>query len=110
MPNYNYKSGYRLERKIVKSARDSGLLAYRSAGSHSKVDVTIFAPKEPVLIQCKSMKGELKNKFPNHLKKEASEFFNLADEFEYKVKLLYAVEYRTGNKNEIVYYSKGDTK
>lgn len=41
MPNKNYRKGYEKERKIVNEAREQGLLAFRSAGSHSPVDCVI---------------------------------------------------------------------
>lgn len=53
--NKNYRKGYEKERKIVNEARASGCLAFRSAGSHSPIDVFILNPKTMKidLIQCK---------------------------------------------------------
>lgn len=62
MPNYNYNRGVRKERSIVNSAREQGLTALRSAGSHSPVDVVIINHIEKVvrLIQCKPKDISLK--------------------------------------------------
>jgi Holliday junction resolvase len=55
MPNKNYLKGVRKERKIVNQARDEGLIAFRSAGSHSPIDVVIInkVTKTIRFIQCK---------------------------------------------------------
>ena len=55
MPNSNYNKGVRKERKLVNMARDMGLIAFRSAGSHSPIDVCIIdlAAKTIDFIQCK---------------------------------------------------------
>ena len=55
MPNKNYLKGVRKERAIVNNARKRGLLAFRSAGSHSPVDVVIVNKKQKLIefIQCK---------------------------------------------------------
>ena len=42
MPNANYIKGVRKERKFVNLAREAGLIAFRSAGSHSPIDVCII--------------------------------------------------------------------
>lgn len=42
MPNYKYNKGVRKERKIVNAAKEKGLVAFRSAGSHSPIDVVII--------------------------------------------------------------------
>jgi len=39
MPNANYKKGYNKERMLVNRAREAGRVAFRSAGSHSPIDV-----------------------------------------------------------------------
>lgn len=56
MPNKHYMKGYRKERKVVNEARAKGHLAFRSAGSHSPVDVVdIWISRRRIkLIQCKS--------------------------------------------------------
>ena len=48
--------GYRKERKIVNTARAKGSLAFRSAGSHSPIDVVIIDKEQRKihLIQCKA--------------------------------------------------------
>ena len=43
--NKNYLKGVRKERKIVNIARNEGKLAFRSAGSHSPIDVFILDKK-----------------------------------------------------------------
>lgn len=55
MPNKNYIKGVRKERKIVNQARENGHIAFRSAGSHSPIDVCIIDRKERkiYLVQCK---------------------------------------------------------
>jgi len=55
MPNYNYLKGVRKERKLVNDARAQGFLAFRSAGSHSPIDVVIIDPEHETikLVQCK---------------------------------------------------------
>ena len=55
MPNKNYIKGVRKERKVVNQAKEKGLLAFRSAGSHSPIDVVVIDKKlrEIYLIQCK---------------------------------------------------------
>lgn len=39
MPNKNYQKGYAKERRIVNRFREKGILSFRSAGSHSPIDV-----------------------------------------------------------------------
>lgn len=58
MPNKNYLKGVRLERKIVSDAKRRGCIAFRSAGSHSPIDVIIINPNKNSIkfIQCKSGK------------------------------------------------------
>jgi Holliday junction resolvase len=55
MPNKNYIKGRRKEYAIVKEAKAKGNLAFRSAGSHSCVDVVVIDVKnrEIQLIQSK---------------------------------------------------------
>lgn len=55
MPNKNYIKGVRKERKLVNDARDRGHVAFRSAGSHSPIDVCIVDYRNKVihLIQAK---------------------------------------------------------
>jgi len=42
MPNANYIKGIRFEREIVNKERKEGNIAFRSAGSHSPVDVVVI--------------------------------------------------------------------
>ncbi len=55
MPNRNYLKGVRKERKIVNEARERGLISFRSAGSHSPIDVCIIDKLARVIrfVQCK---------------------------------------------------------
>lgn len=65
MPNKNYIKGVRKERKYVNLARDKGYISFRSAGSHSPIDVIIIDKERKIieLIQCKpdSMSENKKN-------------------------------------------------
>ena len=68
MTNKNYLKGVRFERKIMNNARNEGLLSFRTAGSHSPIDVVIINEKfkRIELIQCKHTKcnnKKLKSKF-----------------------------------------------
>jgi len=51
-----YRKGADKERRIVRSAKDAGYLAFRSAGSHSPIDCCIIDRKKRKiwLIQAKS--------------------------------------------------------
>ena len=55
MPNRKYEKGRRKEWKIVKEEKEKGAIAFRSAGSHSPVDVVSISPetRRIYLIQCK---------------------------------------------------------
>jgi len=55
MPNKNYIKGVRKERAFVNEAREMGMIAFRSAGSHSPVDVCIIdvINKKIEFLQCK---------------------------------------------------------
>lgn len=55
MPNKNYIKGVRKERLIVNEARAKGLISFRSAGSHSPIDVVVIDSihKTIQFIQCK---------------------------------------------------------
>jgi len=58
MPNKHYLKGVRKERKIVNDARLQNKISFRSAGSHSPIDVTIIDTdgKTIKFIQCKPTK------------------------------------------------------
>jgi Holliday junction resolvase len=51
-----YAKGARKERSIVNYERESGNIAFRSAGSHSPIDVCIINKAEKLIrfVQCKS--------------------------------------------------------
>lgn len=51
-----YRKGARLEYQVVHEYRERGWVAWRSAGSHSPIDVTAVEPKtmSVMLIQCKN--------------------------------------------------------
>lgn len=74
MPNRKYKKGYEKERRIVLYLKNNGFeLAFRSAGSHSPVDVFGLNTGSRVikLIQSKSdkMSESAKNKLLEELKR-----------------------------------------
>lgn len=66
MPNANYVKGRRQEYKLVNQAKKMGCVAFRSAGSHSPIDVVAIdtAQKRISLIQAKpdTMSENAKNK------------------------------------------------
>ena len=78
MPNKNYQKGVRKERKIVNDARDLGMISFRSAGSHSPIDVCVIDEKEKKIffIQCKpeSMSDNKKKLLEEELKFLNDEF------------------------------------
>lgn len=55
MPNANYRKGANKERKIVNEFRAKDCVAFRSAGSHSPIDVCVIDSKNKIikLIQAK---------------------------------------------------------
>jgi Holliday junction resolvase len=55
----NYTRGRAFEYEIVKYFKNLGYLAYRSAGSHSPVDVTAISEAKVYLIQAKVTKRKL---------------------------------------------------
>jgi hypothetical protein len=48
MPNAHYLRGVRLERELVNLGRAHNWIAYRSAGSHSCIDVTWMREKDKI--------------------------------------------------------------
>ncbi len=56
MPNPKYRKGVRKERAVVNEAKAKGYISFRSAGSHSPIDVIVINPigRTIQLIQCKS--------------------------------------------------------
>jgi len=73
MPNKNYKKGAEKERRIVNKLKEEGCLAFRSAGSHSPIDVFGLNPftKKVLLIQSKpsNMSENMKTKILKDLLK-----------------------------------------
>ncbi len=55
MPNPNYVKGRRKEFKVVNQEKEIGNLAFRSAGSHSPIDVVSIDVENRIIrfIQCK---------------------------------------------------------
>ena len=55
MPNKGYQKGYRFELEVKKYLESKGCLVFRSAGSHSLVDLVAFSPQYKVVyfVQCK---------------------------------------------------------
>ena len=70
-----YRKGADYERKIVKIAREKGLIAFRSAGSHSPIDVCIIDINNKLIsfIQCKNTKIPLSQGRIEKLKEENKE-------------------------------------
>lgn len=70
-----YKRGAEKERKIVRIAKSEGCIAFRSAGSHSPIDVCIidFTNRKIKLIQCKhslKLRGKIEPKLKEKLESE----------------------------------------
>lgn len=89
MPNLNYKRGADKERKLVNKARKEGKIAFRSAGSHSPIDIVIvdYSSKHIILAQCKhSMK--LRGAIPPELKEK------LENEWKPNIDGTYSVEFK----------------
>ena len=76
-----YAKGVRFERKIVNVARDNGLIAARSAGSHSPIDVFTIDVESKVIefIQAKKGKSGL-------TKKQRTEFEAMTGRFKVNFK------------------------
>ena len=72
MSNPNYIKGVAKERQLVNYAKSQGCIAFRSAGSHSPIDVVIIDQKKAIIrfIQCKT------GKYSEKEKKRADEGFN----------------------------------
>ena len=70
--NSNYRKGYRKERDLVNRAREVGRIAFRSAGSHSPIDVVSINHERKIieLLQSKpkSMSDNAKQKLYNEFK------------------------------------------
>ena len=87
--NKKYEKGVRFERKLVNEAKAQGKIAFRSAGSHSQIDVCIIDTnkKEIEFIQAKTGKAKL-------TKKEEKELMDFSDKYIVKFSL------RRGNANK----------
>lgn len=59
MRNTNYKKGYNKERRIVNQFRAAKCLAFRSAGSHSPIDVFVLDPLNHVIKLIQSKAGKI---------------------------------------------------
>ena len=53
-----YRKGRKFEYELVKEARKNGQIAFRSAGSHSPIDVVVIGEQNKIIyfIQCKNSK------------------------------------------------------
>lgn len=75
----NYQRGADKERRVVNKARAEGHLAFRSAGSHSPIDVFILDKimHQITLVQCKpkSMSENAKLKILEELKQFEGTYF-----------------------------------
>ncbi len=81
MPNKQYKKGTNFEYKVKKYYEKQGAFVFRSAGSHSPLDLLIFYPGGTIMgIQCK-IKGNL-------LKYEEEELQEL--KYKYSIPILIA--------------------
>jgi len=83
--NYKYQKGARLERKYVNKARAENKIAFRSAGSHSPIDVVVIDIKLKKIrfIQCKAKKLSQKT-----LKSLRDQFKMWSDEYQVEFELL----------------------
>ena len=57
-----YQKGYRAERKLVNLLKDKAILAVRTAGSHSPIDVIAVFPSRVLFFQVKSGKSRISKK------------------------------------------------
>jgi Holliday junction resolvase len=64
----NYQRGYEIERKIVNEQRKSGNVAFRSAGSHSPIDVAYVDKFGVHLLQVKRVKKYHHGMFKKEIK------------------------------------------
>ena len=78
MPNSNYVKGVKKERFFVNRAKSEGKISFRSAGSHSPIDVVIIdlQARRIEFLQCKpeSMSNSKKEKLEQELKNLNNEF------------------------------------
>jgi Holliday junction resolvase len=78
MPNKNYVKGRRKEYQIVNDLRTLGYLAFRSAGSHSPVDVVAIHPEKQLIKLIQSKTDSMSENQKEKIKKENQ---NLNGEF-----------------------------
>jgi Holliday junction resolvase len=83
MPNKQYEKGARFERKLVNEAREKGLIAARTAGSHSPIDLFTIDVKrrEIAFIQAKKGKSGLS-------RAQVEEFENMSNEYMVKFEVV----------------------
>lgn len=62
-----YLKGVRKERKIVNEAREKGLISFRSAGSHSPIDVVIIDVKSKTVQFIQAKTGKMSSKARGNL-------------------------------------------
>lgn len=70
MSRTNYQRGADKERRIVNKFRDEGCLAFRSAGSHSPIDVIALNPFTKIIKLIQSKLGYLNPKQKEIIKTE----------------------------------------
>lgn len=72
MPSPKYIKGVRFEREVVNNARKRGDIAFRSAGSHSPIDVVVIDEQVKTIyfIQCKDSVQSFKNLMEKFNRKE----------------------------------------
>ena len=70
MSNKNYDKGVRKERKIVNAAIDEGKIAFRSAGSHSKIDCCVIDIKNKTIVFSQCKPKDFSKKAKERLEKE----------------------------------------
>lgn len=63
-----YQKGARFERKLVNRARKEGKIAFRSAGSHSPIDVCIIDTESKIIRFIQAKAGKHSKKSLNRLK------------------------------------------
>ena len=99
MSNKNYVAGRKFEWKIRDVYKTLGFDVYRTAGSHSPVDLIAVNENGVLFIQCK--KGRLK-------KSELSDFFKLAKKYprneNYDFRVANLVKRKGKKKADIVIY------
>lgn len=74
--NKNYKRGYETERKIIEELKKEGFLPIRSAGSHTKIDVTGLRGDKIKLIQSKRTKKFYLSTYKSEIETIQSLFHN----------------------------------